>query len=62
MVPMVHQVTQPFSETLNMSKKLENGELYIPIASPLPNHANGTPMPFVVVVVDEAFGLSKHVL
>jgi hypothetical protein len=44
-----------------MSKKLENGELNIPTASPLPNHVNGTPMPFVVVG-DEAFGISKHVL
>jgi hypothetical protein len=54
-------VTQPFSETLIWVKKLENGELNILIASPLPNDVNGTPMPFVVVG-DEAFGLSKHVL
>jgi hypothetical protein len=44
----------------NMGKKLENGELNIPIASTLPNDDNGTPMPFVVVG-DEAFGISKHV-
>lgn len=45
----------------NICKKLENGELNIPFASPLPNDVNGTPMPFVVLG-DEAFGLSKHVL
>jgi hypothetical protein len=45
----------------NMGKKLENKELNIPTASPLPNDVNGTPMPFVVVG-DEAFGLFKHVL
>jgi hypothetical protein len=45
----------------NMGRKLENGELNIPIDGPLSNDINGTSITFVVVG-DEAFGLSKYML
>lgn len=44
-----------------LGRKLENDELNIPDPRPLPNDENGQPMPFVVVG-DEAFGLSRHIL
>jgi len=45
----------------NFCKKLEGKHLNIPGSRPLPNDNNGTPMPFVIVG-DEVFALSQHVL
>ena len=42
-------------------KKLEGNHLNIPGPRPSPNEDNGIPMPFVIVG-DEAFALSHHVL
>ncbi|GFG40228.1 hypothetical protein Cfor_09816 [Coptotermes formosanus] len=45
----------------NFCTKLEGNHLNIPDSRSLPNDDNGTPMPFVIVG-DEAFALSEHVL
>jgi hypothetical protein len=45
----------------NFRKKLEGNHLNMPGSRPLPNEDNGTPMPFVIVG-DEAFALSQHVV
>jgi hypothetical protein len=45
----------------NIGKKLEWIQLRIPMSRPLPNDENGKCMPFVIVC-DEAFALSEHVL
>jgi len=53
-------VTATFLRILTFVKKLEGNHLNIPGSRPLPND-NGTSMPFVIVG-DEAFALSQHVL
>jgi hypothetical protein len=45
----------------NLYKELEEHQLSLPDCRLLPNDDNGTPMPFVMVG-DEAFALSEHVL
>ena len=45
----------------NIGRKLESNQLGIPGSKPLPNDENGKCMPFVIVG-DEAFALSEHVL
>jgi len=45
----------------NIGRKLESNQLGIPGSRPLPKDENGKCMPFVVVG-DEAFALSEHVL
>ena len=45
----------------NIGRKLESNQLGIPGSRPLPNDENGKCMPFVIVG-DEAFALSEHVL
>jgi hypothetical protein len=45
----------------NFCKKLEGNHLNIPASRPLPDEDNGTAVPFVIVG-DEAFALSQHVL
>jgi hypothetical protein len=45
----------------NLGRKLESNQLGIPRSRSLPNDENGKCMPFVIVG-DEAFALSKHVL
>jgi len=45
----------------NVGRKLQSNQLGIPGSRPLPNDENGKGMPFVVVG-DEAFALSEHVL
>ena len=58
---MVHLVTATSLRILTFVKKLEGNHLNISGPRPLPNADNGTPMPFVIVG-DEAFALSQHVL
>jgi hypothetical protein len=58
---MVHLVTATSLRILTFVKKLEGNHLNIPGPRPLPSEDNGTPMPFVIVG-DEAFALSQHVL
>jgi len=45
----------------NIRRKLESNQLGIPGSRPLPNDENGKCMPFVIMG-DEAFALSEHVL
>jgi len=45
----------------NLGRKLESNQPGIPRSRPLPNDENGKCMPFVIVG-DEAFALSEHVL
>jgi hypothetical protein len=45
----------------NIGRKMESNQLGIPGSRPLPNDENGKCIPFVVVG-DEAFALSEHVL
>jgi len=45
----------------NIGRKLESNQLGIPGSRMLPNDENGKCIPFVIVV-DEAFALSEHVL
>ncbi|GFG31125.1 hypothetical protein Cfor_04617 [Coptotermes formosanus] len=48
-------------KNMKFCKKLEGTHLSIPGSRSLPNDDNGTPMPFVIVG-DETFALSEHVL
>jgi hypothetical protein len=57
----VHLVTAASLRILTSVKKLEGNHLNIPGPRPLSNEDNGTPRPFVIVG-DEAFALSQHVL
>jgi hypothetical protein len=58
---MVHLMTLTSLRIVTFVKKLEGNHVNIPGPRPLPNKDNGTPMPFVIVE-DEAFTLSQHVL
>jgi hypothetical protein len=58
---MVALVTAASLRIRRFGKKVEGNRLNIPGSRSLPNDDKGTPMPFVIVG-DEAFALSEHIL